>query len=69
VQRAESSLPGPLLGAPACARDVADGRPGKQIQAASMMTVRVEGVVALKNIGDNVVDRVGCDVARVDAGV
>jgi hypothetical protein len=25
--------------------------------------------VALKNIGDNVVDRVGCDVARVDAGV
>jgi hypothetical protein len=43
VQRAESSLPGPLLGAPACARDVADGGTAKQIQTASMMTVRVEG--------------------------
>ena len=67
ARRAERSLPGPLSGAPLCARDVATGRSEANI-GASTITVHVEGGGA-ENIGDNVVDRVGCDVARVDHGV
>jgi hypothetical protein len=45
VQRAQSSLPGPLLGAPLRARDVADG--GSNI-GASTMSVQVEVALAPK---------------------
>jgi hypothetical protein len=48
VQRAERSLPGPLLGAPLCARDVADGGSEANNIGASTMTVHVEAAVAPK---------------------
>jgi membrane protein DedA with SNARE-associated domain len=48
VQRAERSLPGPLLGAPLCARDVADGGSEANNIEASTMTVHVEAAVAPK---------------------
>ena len=47
AQRAERSLPGPLLGAPLCARDVAAGRSETNI-GASTIAVHVEVAVASK---------------------
>ena len=48
AQCAERSRPGPLLGAPLCARDVADGGSEANNIGASTMTVHVEVAVAPK---------------------
>jgi membrane protein DedA with SNARE-associated domain len=67
LRRAERSIPGPLLCAAGCARDVADA--GREANVGGLDDDRsYRGVVVAEDVGDNVVDRL-VDVARVDEGV
>jgi membrane protein DedA with SNARE-associated domain len=66
VGRAERSIPGPLLGAAARARDVADA--GREANVGGLDDDRGCRDGVAEDVGDNVVDRL-VDVARVDEGV
>ena len=68
VRRAERSIPGPLLGAAARARDVTDA--GREANAGGLDDDRgcQGGVVVAEDVGDYVVDRL-VDLARVDERV
>ena len=68
VRRAERSIPGPLLGAAARARDVADADRKANVGGLDDDRSCRGGVVVAEDVGDNVVDRL-VDVARVDEGV